>query len=176
MSHSRTEAEIISSDASRLEEIPALYLWYMVIDVLESLVGSDPMRNIKPKEDEIYHGGQEDNRQFWRCSSELLHLQPKRIKTIIKCWSPSMRHISRTHRVNPDWLFHRINLDPGIQIKYVNTSKRIADIRTAAVLLVFPSVQRDNKMSKRLSEPITESVTTTQMPVRKIYALTAITQ
>ena len=39
-----------------------------------------------------------------------------------------MRHVARTHRMNLDWLLDWINLDPGIQIKYVSTSKQIADI------------------------------------------------
>ena len=34
------------------------------------------------------------------------------IKMIIKGRSPTMRDVSRTHRVALDWLFHRINLDP----------------------------------------------------------------
>ena len=99
------------------------------------------------------------------------------IKTIIQSRSPFMRHISRTHRVNLDWLFDRINLDPGILIKYVNTSKRIADKLTkgsftrerwtqltqlfnlmtphtnsCSLPLVFSSGQKDDKMSKRLAE------------------------
>ena len=32
------------------------------------------------------------------------------IKMIIKGRSPTMRHVSRTHRVALDWLFDRINL------------------------------------------------------------------
>ena len=39
------------------------------------------------------------------------------IKMIIKERSPTMRHVSRTHRVAFDMLFDRINLDPKIQIK-----------------------------------------------------------
>ena len=31
------------------------------------------------------------------------------IKMIIKVRSPTMRHVSRTHRVALDWLFDRIN-------------------------------------------------------------------
>ena len=38
-----------------------------------------------------------------------------------------MRHVSRTHRVAFDWLFDRINLDPKIQIKYIDTKNQIAD-------------------------------------------------
>ena len=34
------------------------------------------------------------------------------IKMIIKGRRPTMRHVSRTHRVALDWLFDRINLDP----------------------------------------------------------------
>ena len=41
-----------------------------------------------------------------------------------------MRHVSRTHRVALDWLFDRINLDPKIQIKYIDTQNQLADIPT----------------------------------------------
>ena len=37
------------------------------------------------------------------------------IKMIIKGRSPTMRHVSRTHRFALDWLFDRINLDSKIQ-------------------------------------------------------------
>ena len=41
-----------------------------------------------------------------------------------------MRHVSRTHRVALDCLFDRINLDPQIQIKYIDTKNQLADILT----------------------------------------------
>ena len=41
-----------------------------------------------------------------------------------------MRHVSRTHRVALDWLFDRINLDPKIQIRYIDTKHQIADMLT----------------------------------------------
>ena len=41
-----------------------------------------------------------------------------------------MRHVSRTHRVALDWLFDRINLDPKIQIKHIDTKNQLADILT----------------------------------------------
>ena len=50
------------------------------------------------------------------------------IKMIIKGRSPTMRHMSRTHRVALDWLFDRINLEPKIQIKYVDTKNQLADM------------------------------------------------
>ena len=52
------------------------------------------------------------------------------IKMIIKGKSPTMRHVSRTHRVALDWLIDRNNLDSKIQIKYIDTKKQLADILT----------------------------------------------
>ena len=48
------------------------------------------------------------------------------IKMIIKGRSPTMRHVSRFHRVALDWLFDRINLDPKIPIRNIrhHTSTR----------------------------------------------------
>ena len=50
------------------------------------------------------------------------------IKMIIKGRSPTMRHVSRTHRVAPDWLFDRMNLDPKNQIHYMDTKHQLADV------------------------------------------------
>ena len=52
------------------------------------------------------------------------------IEMISKGRSPTMRHISRTHRVALDWLFDRIDLDSKIQIKYIDTKNQLADILT----------------------------------------------
>ena len=41
-----------------------------------------------------------------------------------------MRHVSITHKVALDWLFDRINLDPKIQIKYIDTKNQLADTLT----------------------------------------------
>ena len=54
----------------------------------------------------------------------------KTIKIIMKGRSPTMRHVSRTHRVALDWLFDRINLDPKIQIKHIDTKNQLADMLT----------------------------------------------
>ena len=45
------------------------------------------------------------------------------IKMIMRGRSPTVRHVAWTHRVDLDWLFDRINLDPKIQIKYIDTKK-----------------------------------------------------
>ena len=52
------------------------------------------------------------------------------IKMIINRESPTMRHVSRTHRVALDWLFDRIHLDTKIQIEYVDTKNQLADTLT----------------------------------------------
>ena len=52
------------------------------------------------------------------------------VKMIMKGRSPTMRHVSRTHRVALDWLFDRINLDSKIQMKYIDTKNQLADILT----------------------------------------------
>ena len=50
------------------------------------------------------------------------------IKMIIKGRSPTMRHVSRTHRVALEWSFDRINLDFKIQIRYIDTQNQLAYI------------------------------------------------
>ena len=48
---------------------------------------------------------------------------------IIEGTSPTMRHVSRTHRMALDWLFDRIDLDPKIH-NNVDTRSQLADILT----------------------------------------------
>ena len=52
------------------------------------------------------------------------------IKMIIKGQSPTMRHVSRTHRVALDWLFDRNNLHSKIKVRYIDTRHQLADILT----------------------------------------------
>ena len=52
------------------------------------------------------------------------------IKMIIKGKKSHTETFSRTHRVAHDWLFDRINLDPKIQIKYIDTKNQLADMLT----------------------------------------------
>ena len=42
----------------------------------------------------------------------------------------SLRHVSRTLRVALDWLFDRINSDPKIQIREIDTKHKLADMLT----------------------------------------------
>ena len=54
----------------------------------------------------------------------------------LKGRSPNLRHISRTHRVDLDWLIERIKVDPGIRMKYVGTNQQLADMLTKASFTV----------------------------------------
>ena len=96
------------------------------------------------------------------------------IKMIVKDKSPTMRHVSRNHRVALDWLFGRVNLEPQIQIKYVDTKNQLADLLTKGTFTRddwnhllrllnimnvsmfscshFLSIDKPNTMSKRAQE------------------------
>ena len=52
------------------------------------------------------------------------------IEMIMKGRSPTMRHVSRTHRVALDWLFDRINLDPKNPSQVHRHQNQLADILT----------------------------------------------
>ena len=52
------------------------------------------------------------------------------IKMIVKGRSPNLRHVGRTHRVDLDWLFDRINKDPACFVKWVGTKEQLGDILT----------------------------------------------
>ena len=62
------------------------------------------------------------------------------IKMIIKGRSPTMRHVSRTHRVPLDWLFDRINLDSKIQFNYIDTKNQLADFLTKEISHVMSGI------------------------------------
>ena len=138
VSHSSTESEIISLDAGlRLDGLPALELWDLIVSVLGN-VSRVSDRSGKPESDDHKHhkshnkiAVMEDidsvpsNVQSARQEALLYVFEDNEavIKMIIKGRSPTMRHVSRTHRVALDWLFDRINLDPKIQNKYIDTKK-----------------------------------------------------
>ena len=156
VSHSSTEAEIISLDAGlRMDGIPAIDLWDLVIVVFHSspiqansardlaelqrnLLQSKTLRlrsqipnkhinldltNVDHVSSNVKPSGSSAMRYDFEDSEAV-------IKMIIKGQSPTMRHVPRTHRVALDWLFDRINLDPKIQIRYIDTKHQLADILT----------------------------------------------
>ena len=127
VSHSSTESEIISLDTGlRLDGLPALELWDLTVSVFGNishisdrtgkLVNSenkhhkshnkiDAMKDIDSVPSNVQSARQE----------ALLYVFEDReavIKMVIKGRSPAMTHVSRTHRVDLDWLYDKINLDP----------------------------------------------------------------
>ena len=136
VSHSSTESEIISLDTGlRLDVLPALELWDLIVSVLGN-VSRVSDRSGKPESDDHKHHKSHNkidvmkdidsvpsNVQSARQQALLYVFEDNEavIKMIFKSRSPTMRHVSRTHRVALDWLFDRINLDSKIQIKYIDT-------------------------------------------------------
>ena len=152
VSHSSTESEIISLDAGlRLDGIPALDLWDLIVLVLGNTTQSHD-RTEKPFVCRDTSHAQVQSRGMFNVLNNV-YLVPSNvqfshqeallyvfeyneavIKMIIKGRSPTMRHVSRTHRVALDWLFDRIKLDSKIQIKYIDTKNQLADILTEGKL------------------------------------------
>ena len=142
VSHSSTESEIISLDTGlRLDGLPALELWDLIVSVFghishvsdrteQPVNGKNKSYNkidVMPDIDSVPSNVQSASREA------LLYVFEDNeavIKMILKGRSPTMRHVSRTHRVALDWLFDRINLDSKIQIKYIDTKNQLADILT----------------------------------------------
>ena len=145
VSHSSTESEIISLDTGlRLDGLPALELWDLIVSVFGNISHisdrsgkpeCDVHKHHKPHNkidvmkdiDAVPSNVQSTNREG------LLYVFEDNeavIKMIMKGRSPTMRHVSRTHRVALDWLFDRINLDTKIQNKNIDTKNQLADILT----------------------------------------------
>ena len=144
VSHSSTESEIIFLDTGlRLDGLPALELWDLIVSVFGS-VSQISDRTVRPVDVKRNQKSQGKINVMENIDSVPSNVQSSRqeallyvfedheavIKMIIKRRSPIMRHVSRTHRVALDWLFDRINLDPKIQIKYIDTKNQLADILT----------------------------------------------
>ena len=103
----------------------------------------------------------------------------------IKGRSPTMRHVSRTHRVALDGLFNRINLDPKIQIKYIDNKNQFADILAKGNftrdewnhllclfnIIYFSSTNCLEVMSKRTQQDVGEErVTTKSKPMMNLVS------
>ena len=121
----------------RLDGLPALELWDLIVSVFGS-VSQISDRTGQPVNDvKKHHESQRKINVIENIDSVPSNVQSSRqeallyvfeddeavIKMIIKGRSPTMRHVSRTHRVALDWLFDRVYLDPKIQIKYIDTKK-----------------------------------------------------
>ena len=126
------------------------------------------------------------------CSSECTHTSSQRASTT-KGQSPTMRHVSRTHRVDVDLLCERIALDPGIhQIKHVTNrrhpKRRFVSLVRGGLLthlfnlmtpqkhscslfyVFFPPCRTTTTCRNVRQNLFTESVTAEQRPVRNLSA------
>ena len=155
VSHSSTESEIISWDTGlRLDGLPALELWDLIVSVLGNVSGVSD-RSGKPESDDHKHHKSHNkidvmkhfdvvvsNVQSARQEALLYLFEDNEgvIKMIMKGRSPTVRHVSRTHRVALDWWFDRINLDSKIQIKYIDTKNQLADILTKGISHVMSGI------------------------------------
>ena len=181
----------------RLDGIPALDSWDLVVSVLGNTIQT-PERPGRPVVNDKNQRSQgitnvlnhidcvPSNVQF--SHQEALYVFEDNeavIKMIIKGRSLTMRHVSRTRRVALDWLFDRINLDPIIQIKYIDTKNQLADILTKGnftrdewnhLLCLFnishfSSTVCSETMAKRLRQDSGEErVTTKSRPMMSLIA------
>ena len=124
-----------------MDGIPALTLWDLVIEIFHSV----PNRTDGPKREPrgtrrqlssqtcITPSQSSSPTSFQQTLITFHQIQRILIPVpwmIIKGRSPTMSHVSRTHRVALDWLFDRINLDPKIQIRCIDTKHQFGDILT----------------------------------------------
>ena len=139
-SNSSTESELISLDAAlRMEGIPALSLWELIIDVFhpEDTKPNDRADQTAPKPKNMYD--ELSNVDFvptnlpehkGRAKLVLLEDNDPVIQICIKGRNPTLRHVPRVHRVNTDACYERIRDDPGIFLRYWPTKYQLADILT----------------------------------------------
>ena len=147
-------AQFYSLDAGlRMDGLPVLDLWDILIEILRStnntvqpnhngIKGTCARPNSKTKTQLTKEDKKVDqlsdvdyvptNTHSSQGESQLYILEDNEaaINVIFKGRSPTMRQVSRTHKVALDWLFDRIESKHKIQIKYVDTKDQLADIPT----------------------------------------------
>ena len=139
VSHSSTESEIISLDTGlRVDGLPALKQWDLIVSVLGNVSRVSDGSGQPDNDVHRRHKSQKkidvmenidsvpSNVQLARQEALLYVFEDNEavIEMIIKGRSPTIRHVSRTHRVALDWLFDRINLDSKIQINQIHRHQK----------------------------------------------------
>ena len=158
VSHSSTESEIISLDTGlRLDGLLALELWDLIVSVFGSVsqISDRTGRLVDVKRNQKSQGKINVMEKIDSVPSNVQSSRPEAllyvfedneavIKIIIKGRSPTMRHVSRTHRVARYCLFDRINLDTK-QIKYIDTKNQFADMLTMFISIARKEECKTNK-------------------------------
>ena len=165
--------------------MPALELWDLIVSVLGN-VSRVSDRSGQPDDDaHKHHKSQKKINVIENIDSVPSNVQSSRqeallyvfedneavIKMIIKGRSPTLRHVSRTHRVALDWLFDRINLDSIIQIKYIDTKNQLAGNHLLSLFNIshFSSTVCSAAMAKRIQqESGEERVTAKSKPMMNL--------
>jgi len=123
----------------RMEGIPCLQLWALILDVFAPLTRRNPMpskQSTAPKAQTIHEillsVDYVPPNVIVSEQGKIIILEDNDavIKMCIKGRSPMLRHVVRTHRVDLDWLFERVRTDPNIDLKYISTKQQLADIFT----------------------------------------------
>ena len=124
VSHSSTESEIISLDTGlKLDGLPALKLWDLIVSVFGNI------SHISDRTGQLVNGKNKSHNKIDVMKD--IDLVPSNVqsahheallcvfedneavvKMIIKGRNPTMRHVSRTHRVAIDWLLIELILIP----------------------------------------------------------------
>ena len=144
----------ICSDGLRLDGITALDSWTLIVAVLGNTNQSheerrDQFMNKREVRSNLTQFKHENNLKESSMMRTMLILFPRTsillirklccmcLKTMkqwsrwLKGRSPTMRHVSRTHKVALDWVIDQINLDTKFQIKYIDTTNQLADLLDA---------------------------------------------
>ena len=138
VSHSSAEAEIISLEAAmRSEALPVMELWDTAMDVFHPIPGNAKfdVSTPKPVTDNdwlsmIDYVPPSFHRKIDRAKIIILEDNDAVIQMCNKQRIPAMKHVSRTHRVNLDWLIDLIAKNDSITIRFVGTKSQAADIMT----------------------------------------------
>ena len=141
VSHSSTESEIISLDTGlRLDGLPALELWDLIVSVFGSVSRNqksqgktNALNNIDRVPSNVQSSHQEALLYVFEDNEAV-------IKMIIKRQKSYNETCFQDPQVALDWLFDRINLDPKIQIKKIDTKNQLADILTKGISHVMNGI------------------------------------
>ena len=136
VSHSSTESEIISLDTGlRLDGLLALELWDLIVSVFGNISRVSDRSGQPDNDVRKHHKSQKKINGMENIDSDPSNVQSSLqeallyvfedneavIKMIIKGRSPTMRHVSRTHRVA--WLVVWSNWK--MQVKYIDTKSQL---------------------------------------------------
>ena len=161
-SHSSTESDITSLDAGlSLDGIPALHLWDLIVSVFGNTTQNrverrDPLLNKREvcSPPHTIHKRKQSHRMIDALNNvhfissnvnssrqeALLYVFEDNeavIKMIIKGRSPTMRHVSRTHRVLLIGCLIESIWTPKSKFKYIDTKNQLGDILTKGPSFVF---------------------------------------